>query len=72
MNDLAVHGIGIVPFAGLEYRLTDYFGIGGQLELGYLWAKTEVDVETPLGNNRMTEDTNGMILAILLSASVYF
>ena len=72
-NDAECHGIGIVPFAGLEYLVTDYFGVGGQLQLGYLWLKQEQETQNGLGNAvTVSVENHGMILALLLSASVYF
>ena len=70
-NDLEAHGIGIVPFGGVEYMVTDYFSVGGQLHLGYLWVRAEADAAGP-GGGRISNEINGMILALILSASVYF
>ncbi len=71
-NDAQCHGIGIVPFGGIEYMVTDYFGVGGQLQLGYLWLRQERDTQSAIGTVRASIENHGMILALLLSASVYF
>jgi len=68
-TDISIHGIGIIPFGGIEYLATDYFSIGGQVQIGYLWTKGESSIR---GDMTVSTETNGMILALLISASIYF
>jgi len=62
-SDTGYHGINLLGFGGLEYLATDFFGIGAQLETGYLWYG--------ISKNR-ERDLQGVILSLMGSMSFYF
>lgn|GEM_PF-2009088 len=67
------HGINLVGFGGAEYLATDFFGVGAQARIGFLWYKASAAVSVGISEESFRQlYVQGLIFAILGSLSFYF